>query len=443
MLWERIKESLRGMLPETTYSLWIEPIVCVKNSDDQQLELACPDRFFSTWVTDNYLEVINSVLGELGSPQVKLRFSVLSEPQRRPAGKESGSGQLRLPDMPAGRSFIRNLHPRYTFDEFMVGESNQLAQSACQALASGDTSLGSCLYINAGTGLGKSHLTHAVAHNIVNSSPGTRLHYLTAQQFSAEMVSRIKTNSMEAFKDKYHNHCDMLLLEDIHNLTGKAKTQEELNEVLDSLLKAGKRVVFTGVSAPRELAELDAELRSRMAAGLIATINPPDLRTRRRIIRRKALNSNLTLAEELIDYLAQHLNGDVRRVESAIVGLKAKSALLKKAPDGDMVKEVVLEIMGRPRELSAETIRDFLAEQFKVSIAELQSRSRKKTIAFPRQVSMYLARRCTNQGLADIGKAFNRDHSTVLHSIRVITEEMARSGSVRGQVELLAEKLTK
>jgi chromosomal replication initiator protein len=248
---------------------------------------------------------------------------------------------------------------------------------------------------------------------------------------------------MDVFKDKYHNHCDVLLIEDVQCLTGKVRTQEELNELLDVLMKAGKRIILTGSSVPRKLSKIDEGFRSRMAAGLISTINAPDLQTSRLIIKRKASNCNLQLDGDLVEYLAQCIRGDIRKLESAIVGLKAKSVLLKKAPDLTMAKEVIAEIIGNSQELSAELIRDFIARQFKVSIQDMQSRSRKKMITFPRQVSMYLARKYTEQGLAEIGKAFNRDHSTVLHSVRVISEAISRNGSIRGQVDLLANKLKK
>jgi len=444
MPWNDIKDLLRDRLPETVQKLWIEPISCVRD-DESLLELACPDRFFYSWVKENYLSVIQESQEQLGRASQKVRLSVGQAPtSNQPQLLENNSRtQLRLPAMPEAKSYIRNLHPKYTFDEFMVGDSNLLAHSACQAIAQGDTTLGPTLYINASTGLGKSHLTHAVAHSIASQSPGTRLFYLTAQQFSAEMVGRIKTNSMESFKEKYHNNCDVLLIEDVQNLTGKQKTQAEFNDILDVLMKAGKRIILTGSHTPRELSNIDEGVRSRMSAGLISTINPPDLKTSRRIIRRKAKNCNLHLDEDLVDYLAQSIKGDIRKIESAVVGLKAKSSLLKITPDLFMAKEVIAEIIGSSQMLSAEIIRDFIARQFKLSVHDLQSRSRKKTIAFPRQVSMYLARKYTDQGLAEIGKIFNRDHSTVLHSVRVITDAISRNGSIRGQVELLAKKLQK
>ena len=445
MLWDEVKELLRYKLPEAVQHLWIEPLTCIK-ADENQIELACPDKFFCSWVKENYLQIMQESLVQLGKTSAKIHFSVSPANANRQALPllENGSReQLRLPAIPEAYSNIRNLHPRYTFEEFMVGESNLLAHSACKAIANGEMSFGSSLYINAGTGLGKSHLTHSVAHTIVNNFPGTRLHYLTAQQFSAEMVSRIKSNTMDEFKAKYHNNCDVLLIEDVQSLTGKVKTQEELNELLDVLMKSGKRIILTGSTAPRELSNIDDGFRSRMSAGLISKINPPDLQTSRLIIKRKAANCKLQLEDELVEYLAQCIKGDIRKLESAIVGLKAKSSLLKKTPDLVMAKEVVSEVIGNSQELSAELIRDFIARQFKVRIADMQSKSRKKTIAFPRQVSMYLARKYTEQGLVEIGKAFNRDHSTVLHSVRVITEAMSRNGSIRGQVELLARKLQK
>jgi chromosomal replication initiator protein len=445
MLWNEVKEILKHKLPEAVQHLWIEPLTCIK-ADDNQIELACPDKFFCLWVKENYLKIIEESLVQLGKASAKINFSIFSPALNESRGRLLQGGtreQLRLPAIPEVNSNIRNLHPRYVFEEFMVGDSNLLAHSACQAIASGDNTLGPSLYINAGTGLGKSHLTHAVAHSIVNNFPGTRLHYLTAPQFSSEMVSRIRSNSMDVFKDKYHNHCDVLLIEDVQSLTGKVKTQEELNELLDVLMKTGKRIILTGSTSPRELSNIDDGFRSRMSAGLISTINPPDLKTSRLIINRKAVNCNLLLDDELVEYLAQCIRGDIRTLESAIVGLKAKSSLLKKNPDLAMAKEIVAEIIGNTHELSAELIRDFIAHQFKVSIQDMRSKSRKKMIAFPRQVSMYLARKYTEQGLAEIGKAFNRDHSTVLHSVRVISDAISRNGSIRGQVKLLAEKLKK
>ncbi|MGV1097780.1 chromosomal replication initiator protein DnaA [Thiovibrio sp. JS02] len=442
MLWQRVKDVLSRKLSSSDMSLWIEPLQCMP-ADDQTVALAGPDRYFCSWVQNNYLAHIEEALLALGLQGVAVRITVaenkaLFSGQPEPEKKQE---QLRLPSMPVAKSTVRTLHPRYTFAEFMVGDSNALAHSACEAIANGDNSLSPCLFIEAGTGLGKSHLTHAVAHHITGHSPGTRLHYVTSQQLTAEMVRNIKNNTMEQFKDKYHHQCDVLLMEDVQSLAGKTKTQTELAEALDVLMECGKRVIFTGAVSPRNIPDIDAGIRSRLSSGLITTINPPDHRTRCLIIERKARNNKLPLSDEIVEFLADRIQGDIRRVESAIVGLKAKASLLKTVPSLEMVKEIIAGIVGYRNELSAVMVRDFIAEQYNISVDDLQSKSRKKTIAFPRQVSMYLARKLTEDALSEIGKAFNRDHSTVVHSIRVVTEAIARNGSIRGQVEHLATRL--
>ncbi|ADH84718.1 chromosomal replication initiator protein DnaA [Desulfurivibrio alkaliphilus AHT 2] len=446
MIWPEVRKILQHQLPESVFNLWIEPLRCLAE-DDQVLELAGPDRFFCSWVADHYHAAMQEALQRLEKPGVGIRFRVdpeLVSDDTAGAGADGrvGKEQLRLPQMPKGRPRIRTLHPRYTFDEFMVGESNALAFTACEAIAAGGAEAEPCVFINAGTGLGKSHLAHAVAHHLYNHSPSTRLCCLTTQQLTAELVRHIRSNTMDQFKEKFQRQCDVLLVEDVQTLSGRGKTQVELAEAVDCLLENGRRVLFTGAVGPREIPDLDDGVRSRLASGLVTSINPPDMQTRRLIIQRKAAYHKLALDEEMVEFLAEKVRGDVRRLESAIVGLKAKANLRKSQPTMAMVKEVVATVVGGDGGgLSAEAIRDFVAAQFQVSVGELQSKSRKKDVAFPRQVSMYLARKLTDEALAGIGKAFNRDHSTVVHSIRVITEAVARNGSVRGQVEHLTEKL--
>jgi chromosomal replication initiator protein len=439
MLWEKTQEILKDTLSGAVYQLWIEPLKCLEVKDDS-IYLLSPDRYFSAYVAQKFLAVIESTVRESGS--VKRRV-VLCEDERAHQLKPAVPvrEQLRLPNMPVNNTSIRALHPRYTFDEYMVGDSNILAESACRAISAHDDSFGPCLYINSSTGLGKSHLTHAIAHKVFVESPMTRLHYVTAQQFSSEMVRNIQARTMDTFKQKYHNQCDMLLVEDIHSLTGKKKTQEELNEVLDCLIKSGKRVVLTANQGPRELVGIDEEFRSRMSSGLVTMIKEPDITTRLRIVQKKAGQHQLGLGEEGLDFLAQHIRGDVRQIESAIVAIRAKSRLNGGHVDMDMIREVVTGVVGSDKALTIEMISDLIARQFKVSVSDMKSRSRKKSLAFPRQIAMYLCRKYTDDSLAEIGRAFNRDHSTVMHSIKKVTSLSARDTSVGAQVELLSGKV--
>ena len=448
MIWEKVKQSLKNVLTDSVYSLWIEPLQFVELAGEE-IHLSTPDRYYSAYVKQNFLSQIETALQENGVNGVRI---VLSEQRscigRQPLQKSEKSqqetgqpSQMRLPSVPRNSSKVKSLHPRYTFEEFMVGESNILAQSACRSMVKGDDVVGPCLYINSDTGLGKSHLTHAVAHQIFRESPMTRVHYLTAKQFSAEMIRGIQGRSMDEFKSKYQDHCDILLVEDIHSLTGKKKTQEELNDILDILIKSGKRVILTSNSPPRELVGIDNEFRSRMTSGLVTAIKAPDLSTRRRIVEKKATQQRLDLGESEIDYISNHIRGDVRRIESALLAIQARARLAGGCVDMELVREVISALIDVNRVLTAVMISELVGEQFKVSVKDMQSRSRKSQFTVPRQIAMYLSRKYTKESLAEIGRVFQRDHSTVLHAIRVVSTKLVRDGSVNAQLELLSDKV--
>ena len=419
MVWEKAKTALQDVLSESVYSLWIEPLD-FHCKEDSQLVLSCPDRYFGAYVNQNYLDLICRKIGEVDASVQKV---VVRDCGLPPAADQPV--QMRLPSLPSGKSAVRALHPRYTFDDFMVGQSNILAQSACRSMSLLDDAIGTCLYINSSTGLGKTHLTHAIAHQLLENQPMVRLHYLTAQQFASEMVVNIKSNAMDRFKRKYQEQCDVLLVEDMQSLTGKNKTQEELNEVLDCLIKSGKRVVMTANTAPRELKGIDDEFISRMSSGLVTSIQKPDLDTRRRIISRKADQQNIELSQVFIDYLAQHVKGDVRRIESTIIAIGARAALNNNTVDEKLVEEVVKFLTGSTPELTSRSVSELVSAQFKLSLEELRSRSRKRSVAFPRQVAMYLCKQLTSRSLPEIGRRFGgRDHTTVMYAYDKIRKEV-------------------
>ena len=444
MTWQKIDHKLKKILAPSIYNLWISPLKCLR-FDNEVIELTGPDRFFCSWVANNFMADIKQALLDHPNKDAQIIFKISDGPVAAglagslalTSGKKE---QLCLPSISKSATFVRTLNPRYIFDEFVVGESNAVAHSACHALAHGDTSLGRCLYISSSTGLGKSHLTHAVAHYLLEHNPAIRLNYLSAQQLTSEMVRSIQSKRMDDFKRKFQNS-DILMLEDLQSLAGRSKTQEELSAIFDVLLESGKAVIFTGGQSPKEIKDIEAGVRSRMSSGLVATISQPDLETRAKIVSRKANNSDLHLSEELVWYLAEQVKSDVRQIKSAIVGLKAKTTIRQKEADLDMLKEVLSDIISQAQTLAPETIRDYIAGQFKLSPDDLLSKSRKKSVAFPRQVSMYFSRKYTQNALSEIGKAFNRDHSTVVHSIRVINEAMNNDRSVKGQIKMLDQKL--
>lgn len=437
MLWDAVRNSLASTLPASEYELWIKPLVCQGDENDAMV-LAGPDRFFCAWVEQRYLELIRQQhLAAGGQGRVALRVAGSGAPAA-PDGR-----QLRLPGLPRHEARLRSLHPAFTFDQFMVGESNILAQSACKALALNDYTFGRCLFMSSETGLGKSHLTQAVVHQVLRSAPATRLRYLTAQQFSAEMVQGLRTRTMDRFAERYLDDCDMLLLEDVHTLTGKNKTQEELNVVLDSLLKSGRRVILTSSLPPDRISGLDTDFKSRMTSGLLASIQAPAFETRVRIIQHKLAAQNMAVAGELVEYMAEQLTGDIRRMESAVMNVRARCRLRGSPPDLAMIREVLDGFACMPAQLTAEAICQHISSRFRVGREDLCSRSRKRSIVFPRQVAIYLTRKFTGHSLAEIGALYRRDHSTVLHAIRTITQKMAQNTAVREQVDLLTKDLEK
>ena len=442
MLWDAIQTAIASVLPASDYDLWIKPIVCVLEHETG-MTLTGPDRFFCAWVEQRYLELIRQTCMAMGGGS-SIHFMVdACTTAARPVQRVSGS-QLRLPGVPEGALQLRSLHPAFTFDQFMVGESNILAQSACKALAGNDYTFGRCLFMDSATGLGKSHLTQAVVHQVLRSAPATRLRYLTAQQFSSEMVKGLRAKSMDQFSRKFIDDCDMLLLEDVHTLTGRAKTQEELNIVLDYLLKSGRRVILTSALPPGKIEGLDADFRSRMASGLLTSIQAPEFDTRVSIIRHKLAAQGLLVHDDIVGYMAETLQGDIRRMENAVMSVKAKACLLQAPPDLAMVREILGGFAdAATTALTAAAIGDYVSARFKVSREDLRSRSRKRSIVFPRQMAMYLTRKFTAHSLSEIGEMYSRDHSTVLHSIKTITQQMTRNTSVREQVDLIVHTLEK
>lgn len=442
MLWQKAKEVLAEKLPESAYSLWIDPLSASEN-DKSSLKLTGPNNFFCSWVAEKYHTDIQEALSGLGYQDVQISYQAECGEKKQLSMLAAPPEPMRLPNIPRVRTSLKMLHPRYTFDEFVVGNSNLMAHSACEAIAKNDTAISNCVYLKAGTGLGKSHLSHAVAHHMTDHNPSMRLNYLTAQQLTSEMVKNIKNNTMTHFKEKYHNQCDVLLIEDVHTLAGRTKTQEELGLAMDVLLETGKKIIFTSSMGPREILNLESGLRSRLSSGLITAISPPSMETRVAIVKRKAQMHSLRLTEEIVGHIAENVKGDIRQLESTIVSLKAQAALMKIDPDFSMIKEALANVVGQTQQVSPVVIRDFVASQFKISVADLQSKSRKQVIAFPRQIAMYLSRKYTDMALAHIGSTFNRDHSTVVHAIRVITEKRARSTAVRHQIAFLEDKLQK
>ncbi len=435
-LWRSLKNTLRERLPHNTYKVWIAPLKFMKAESDT-IYVGCPNKFFASWVQENYLSMLSDVLGQIERPvQIELV----------PDKKESGEvrAQMHLPSFSPRELAASRFCSRFTFNEFVVGESNRYAYKACLEIANNDTRpTGRILYLHGDTGLGKSHLAHAVGQTVLKRRPDLRVKYVTADAFTSQVVRAVRSDGISALKCNYSEKCDLLLFEEFQNIAGRTRTQIELMNSLDTLVERGKVVVLTGNSLPREIDKVHDHLRSRLNNGLITTINPPEFSTRKKILQRKAKSQGIVLDEELAEFLAHHLKGDIRRIEGAVVGLIAKSTLLNYPINMDLAKEVLKELLGEPPAVTIKTIKDMVCSHFQISHEEIRSKSRKKAISWPRQIAMYLAREYTDSTLESIGREFNRDHATVVHAIKKMKKHLVQNGRLRNQVEFLRDRLEK
>lgn len=444
--WEKVKNDLSSTLPHSTYSLWIKPLTYM-GFDDSKLVLACPNKFSYNWVSENYLQMLEEALkARTGSNDIGLTLKILKSPQKKEScnGNDGLPAQMPLPSFDHGKVSRGpcSLKSDFTFDRFIVGPSNEFAYSASTAMAAGDTKGYQTLLMLAGTGLGKTHLAHAVGHSIQSRNPRARVLYITAEDFANEMISALKQKRIEDFKARYRKNCDVLLLEQIHFLSGKEKTQMELGYTLDALANADRRIIFTSAMAPKDIPQVSRELTSRLTSGLVSTINRPDRQTRLKIISSKALEKGIALSEEINHFLADTLTRDVRQMESALTSLKAKSHLLKQQIDMDLAKEVISSLVSHEKALSSVDIRNLVSKYYKVSPDMIVSRSRKKLHAFPRNMCAYLSRRFTDETLQAIAKTINRTHSTVLYASELVEKEIRTDPKVKKQVDFLSEQIS-
>jgi chromosomal replication initiator protein len=441
-VWEEIKKQIRSELPKNTFSLWISPITFL-GTKDKSILLGCPNKFSRKWVMENYLGLIQDKLHKVSSGHLDLVLkSEVPKGKSLPSYEAPDPRQLTLPNIRAnGRRGNLRFNKDFTFDRFIVGRSNEFAYSASNALANGDPCHYRTLLMLGNTGLGKTHLSQAVGHTILEQNPQTQVYYITAEDFTNEMVFSLKNNRIEEFKNRYRRRCDVLLLEEIHFLSGKEKTQMELEHTLDALGNKNKKIVFTSSLAPKDIPRMSGELSSRLTSGLVTTIRGPDYETRVKILTRKASEQGIALSKEIIHLLASSLKRDIRQMESALKCLKAKSELLKTKIDVDLAKDVLNCLVSGERSVTSEDIKMLVCKYYKVEPDMLRSKSRKKVYAHPRNMYTYLCRRYTDETLENIAKTINRSHSSVLYASELVEHKMKTDDKMRHQRYFFSQKI--
>jgi chromosomal replication initiator protein len=443
-VWEEVKEQIRSEIPDQSFSLWIKPITFLEQRDDA-LVVGCPNKFSRNWVMDNYAPLLEKKLEQLGGAGLRVSLQVTPVAAKpSPPRTVRESGQLSFPSMRRrGLVTARWLKNNLTFDRFVVGKCNEFAYSVSRSLSFGEDTPYTPLFMLSNTGLGKSHLAQAIGHAFLSRDPNTRVCYITAEDFVNEMIFCLKNNRIEEFKNKYRRGCDVLLLEEVHFLSGKEKTQKELEYTLDALINDRKKIILTSAVLPKDIPNLSKEMESRLTSGIITTIDRPDYETRLKMLEKKAAEKSLKLTEEAIQLIAKHLSRDVRQIESALSCLKAKTELLKQKISRSLIMDVIKCHVSEVAGHNLEDIMALVCKYFDLDADILSSKSRKKNHAYPRNLYAYLCRNHTDATLEEIGATINRNHSTVLYASEVIATRAKTDRNVRKQVDFFKERLEK
>ncbi len=441
-IWNTVKSDIRGRIPGHFFRMWLEPLKFIRREADTVV-LSCPNNFSRKRIWDLYREMIETELSRASGEPVRLSLEVVNgngRPQLENL-RFTLDPQRALPILNLCPYSGRYLRKEFTFDQFVVGENNDFAYTASLSMANRKSNVQNSLYLLSQTGMGKSHLSQAIGHHILHQFPGDRVFYITAEDFANEMVHSLRHGSIATFKEKYRQRCDVLLLEDIHFLSGKERTQVELALTLDTLFDAGKKLIFTSSYLPSDIPKMDDKLTSRFSSGLISSIESPDFRTRVRILKQKSRVQGYRIADEVIDYLADELQDNVRQLESGLHSVCAKASLLGVPASRELAAGVVRNIASQKKRITIEVIKRLVCNHFKISTDEIASRSRKQSVVRPRQIAFYLARNYTDQPLQAIGKSFNRYHATVLHSIGIVERGIKENSAMQQQVDFFCKRL--
>ena len=436
-----MKTLLKGKIPGHSYRMWIEPITFFEERDDG-IVLACPNRFSHKRISDHYGQLIEDTVSSEAGKTVRVRL-VVDASAAGECREKANDRQMKLPEMDTPTNGGQLLRKDFTFDQFVVGKNSDFAYSAALSLAVRNQGNQNALYLLSKTGLGKSHLSQAVGHHIIETFPQERVYYITAEDFMNEMTDSYRSSNIHGFKEKYRQNCDVLLLEDVHFLSGKNGTQEELSNTLESLMNANKKIIYSSCYLPSDIPKLNDKLKSRLSCGLISKIDAPDYKTRIRILKQAAISSGTTIPDEVVQYLASELTEDVRQLKSGFIGVTAKASLLGAEVDIPLARSIVKNIVSSRQGITLDSIKRLVCKYYDVTLADLISRSRRQAIVRPRQVAMYLSRQYTDHSLQTIGKSFNRYHATALHALKAVEKGVRENGPFQKHVEFLSERLEK
>jgi chromosomal replication initiator protein len=444
-IWAAAQEHLRSMLSPDTYNLWFAPLhVC--DHDNNAIVLEVANDFCEVWLKDNYMSLLQEVVAVAAGRQLPVKFKV-SATALTAKPVTIGSAEKQKPAEPALERGANNtdisFNPKNTFETFVVGNNNNFAYAAAQAVAQSPGKSYNPLFLYGGVGLGKTHLLHAIGQYVFNHKKGARVAYVSSEKFTNEYIDGIQNNQLVRFRKKYRQ-TDVLLIDDIQFLAGKERIQEEFFHTFNALHEGHKQIVLTCDRPASEIQNLEQRLVSRFEWGLVTDLQPPDVEMRLAILNKKAQLMGVQLPAEILNFLANRIRTNIRRLEGALIRVASYASLTGKKLTLEVVEGLLREILheeGRYT-ISIETIQKKVAEHFDIRLADMTSKRRPENIAFPRQVAMFLSRQMTESSLNSIGEAFGgRDHGTVLHACRLVKDRMEIDPNVRQVVSYLEKQL--
>jgi chromosomal replication initiator protein len=442
-VWERSCELIKRSVDERSFKNWFLQTKFIAY-EDGRLSVGVPSQFFADWLNDHYLEVIHASVGQVESDFKKVLF--LPVPDEEFGGPGRAGPKKRAIKAPSRKFAKARFNPKYNFDTFVVGSGNRFAHAASLAVAESPAKAYNPLFLYGGVGLGKTHLMQAIGHYVMNRKSRLTVVYMSSEQFTNQLIDAIRNKSTMSFRNKYRK-VDVLLIDDIHFIAGKESTQEELFHTFNALYDAHKQLVLSSDRPPKEIPTLEERLVSRFEWGLVTDIQPPDMETKVAILQKKAEREGFSVGSEVAEYIASLITSNIRELEGALVTVRAYASLVEKEINVALVEEVLKDVIGRVRakQITPDHVQKTVSDYYDVRIAELKSRSRQRTIAFPRQVAMYLCKRLVpSVSLAEIGECFGgRDHATVIHACKKIEKQIKTDAAFRALIRELTETVKK
>jgi chromosomal replication initiator protein len=439
-LWEKTLNIMKGELTEVSFNTWIKSAIPLSISNDT-LKFGVPNNFTKEILETRYKDLIINALKLISSKKYNIEFTIASEEsvdlEEPKVKKETRRVVTVSEDIPA------TLNPKYTFDSFVIGNSNRFAHAASLAVAESPAKAYNPLFIYGGVGLGKTHLMHAIGHYILQNNPKSKVVYVSSEKFTNELINSIKDDKNVEFRNKYRN-VDVLLIDDIQFIAGKERTQEEFFHTFNALHDANKQIILSSDRPPKEIPTLEDRLRSRFEWGLIADIQPPDFETRIAILKKKADVENLNVSNDVMVYIATKIKSNIRELEGALIRIVAYSSLTNKEITVDLAAEALKDIISNKnsKQVTIDLIIDVVASYYSLRIEDFKSQRRTRNVAYPRQIAMYLCRKLTDTSLPKIGEEFGgRDHTTVIHAYEKINEGLKNDESLQEAINEITKKI--